>query len=176
MLKLRLFSLSMMIALWFVGCSGDSIEDPQATPVVEEVGIGPPDSLHVDNNPDAEHPPTNEDSDDRPSYEGLAGGALSLDGDGDYAEVADKPSLHSDRTISITCWFRLDEATESWRPIFGKGNVRLNLSDQAENSEYSLWHNLAGSLHTISTPTDRIGVGQLASDYTACSLGYPSLQ
>lgn len=42
-----------------------------------------------------------------PSY-ALIGQVLNLDGQGDYVEIADSPSLHAPSELTVTGWFRSD--------------------------------------------------------------------
>ena len=39
----------------------------------------------------------------------LQGRVLSLDGQGDFMEVADSPALHATDGLTLTTWFRVDD-------------------------------------------------------------------
>lgn len=100
---------------------------------------------------------------------GAAGWALRWAGDrpvlrlshgNPIVEVSNSPSLHSDRALTIAGWFKSDVFDQTWQCLFWKGNTP-DCTTSCENREYALWLNSGGYLWFTSTPTDRIGVGEL---------------
>jgi hypothetical protein len=89
-----------------------------------------------------------------------AGSALRFDGAGDYVEIPDSDTLHSDRQLTVAGWFLVESFDKAWQNIFWKGNTP-DYTVGAENREYGLWVNSTGFLYFSSTPESRIGVGEL---------------
>ncbi len=96
---------------------------------------------------------------------GKIAGGLALTNN-QYAEIPNSAaSLHSDRQISITGWFKLNNLDPQWTRIFWKGDP--DCGTNCDNREYSLWVRNDGLLHLASTPADRIGTGQTVCNSTA---------
>jgi len=91
-----------------------------------------------------------------------AGKALSLDGDGDYVEISDSPSLHSEREITIVGWVKPNvvDVEISHRPIIWKGNSTVEDQPFA-NREFGVWQLWNGRIEANSTPSNRVGENQL---------------
>lgn len=93
---------------------------------------------------------------------GISGDALVLDGVKHYVEIPHSESLHSERGITITGWFFLNEfppgATENYHhymALFWKGNrPDCTGPEGCGNREYGLWVRKDGFLVFISTPVD----------------------
>lgn len=85
----------------------------------------------------------------------IGGNALQFDGN-DFVEVADSPTLHSDRQITVSGWFKTDAFPRDWQNIFWKGNG----GDIANQREYGLWINRAGFLYFSSTSSAQAGVAE----------------
>ena len=86
---------------------------------------------------------------------------LRFDGTDDHVSIANSPDLHSDRQLSVAGWFRAEGFPRTWQNIVWKGN-NPDCTGGCENREYAVWLNAAGYLLLTSTPTNRIGVGELS--------------
>jgi hypothetical protein len=67
---------------------------------------------------------------------------LSLDGDGDYVEVADSDVLNNiGRQVTIEAWIKVDRFTNTGMPIIYKGDRRSQAPVGTEfgNRSYTLW-------------------------------------
>jgi len=84
----------------------------------------------------------------------LVGSALSLDGKGSYVDVAPSPELHTERELTVTGWFRTDDALTGWgwQALFWKGDTPDH--SPYANREYGLWLSGSGHLQLCSTPAD----------------------
>lgn len=83
---------------------------------------------------------------------GQADSAYLFDGQNDYIEVKNSPTLHSDRGVTISGWFNVKEFSpaKEWQVLFWKGEPEL--LEGAVQREYGLWINKAGFFHFNSTP------------------------
>ncbi len=71
---------------------------------------------------------------------------LSLDGDGDYVEIADSESLNAiNSQVTMEAWIKATAFPNQWMPIIYKGD-RL-----APDRSYTLWLNYDGTLLLSST-------------------------
>ncbi|MFC1715181.1 two-component regulator propeller domain-containing protein [Candidatus Poribacteria bacterium] len=78
---------------------------------------------------------------------------LSLDGDGDYVEIADSEALNDiGSQVTMEAWVRVSKHTNIWMPIIYKGETN------GEYSSYGLWLNNDGSITSASAPS---GVGNI---------------
>ena len=92
--------------------------------------------------------------------------ALRFDGADDVVSIPDSPSLHSDRSLTISAWIRTEGFPRQWQNIVWKGNTP-DCTGGCENREYALWLHSDGHLLLSSTPTSRIGVGELTLETAA---------
>ena len=86
--------------------------------------------------------------------------ALHFDGWDDHVSIPNSPNLHSDRGLSISAWIRTDGFPRQWQNILWKGNTP-DCTGGCENREYALWLHSNGHIALSSTPTSRIGAGEL---------------
>lgn len=86
------------------------------------------------------------------SSHALIGQVLNLDGQGDYVEIADSPSLHASGELTVTGWFRSDRMERTWQVIFWKGDTPDH--SPYNNREFSLFLQSNGSLELSSTGVD----------------------
>ena len=82
----------------------------------------------------------------------LVGQVLSLDGHGDYVEIADSPSLYSREELTLSAWFRPDLMDRTWQVLMWKGDAPKPYP--LNNREYSLMLNGDGFLELSSTALD----------------------
>ena len=74
---------------------------------------------------------------------------LSLDGDGDYVEIADSESLNAiNSQVTLEAWIKATEFTRDWMPIIYKGD-----GSKWENRSYTLWLKYDGLLLLYSGPS-----------------------
>ncbi|MCB1940940.1 MAG: hypothetical protein KDI53_02660, partial [Candidatus Accumulibacter sp.] len=69
-------------------------------------------------------------------------GAIDLNGF-QYLEVADSSSIDLTGSLTVEAWIKLDQFTNTWQPIFYKGDA----SSDWTRRTYAMWLNSDGSLH-----------------------------
>lgn len=84
-------------------------------------------------------------------------GAIQFDGSNDFISVPDSPTLHSDRQLTVSGWFKADNFIRAEQAIFFKGDAP-EISNRS-NREYGLFLDNDGFLYFHSTPVSGIGVG-----------------
>ncbi|MFH1586237.1 MAG: LamG-like jellyroll fold domain-containing protein [Candidatus Diapherotrites archaeon] len=89
--------------------------------------------------------------------EGISGKGCHFDGVDDYIEILDSNSLHSDREITVTGWFKVTSQSGIYQSIYWKGEEGVG----TQGREYSLWLYSSGILHSASTPVSEINSGQV---------------
>ena len=80
---------------------------------------------------------------------------LSLDGDGDYLEIADSAVLNNiGWQVTIEAWINVSEFTNTYIPIIYKGDRRPQGADrsQGRNRSYTLWLTANGAVQLNVTP------------------------
>ena len=92
--------------------------------------------------------------------------ALRFDGWDDYVSIPNSTNLHSDRGLSVSAWIRTDGYPRQWQNILWKGNTP-DCTGGCENREYALWLHSNGHILLSSTPTSRIGAGELILETAA---------
>ncbi len=60
--------------------------------------------------------------------DGAMGGALRLDGDGDYVEIAGKPEFDIARQVTVAAWIQVEKFDKDWQAIVTKGDSAWRLS------------------------------------------------
>jgi len=83
---------------------------------------------------------------------------LSLDGDGDFVEIADSDALNNlNSQVTMEAWIKPTAFSNEWMSVFFNGDER---TPDISNRSYTLWLNRAGSLHLASAPgnTPQIGL------------------
>ena len=86
-----------------------------------------------------------------PSGLAAIGKVLSLDGDGDYVEIVDSPTLNSlDTQITIEAWIKADWYPGEWMSIIFKGDER---EQDCANRSFAFWLNHNGYIYFTSAPT-----------------------
>jgi Concanavalin A-like lectin/glucanases superfamily len=86
---------------------------------------------------------------------GQLGGALSLDGDGDYVDLGDAPSLKPDLPLTIAAWIKLDQ-TGIFQTIFN-----------TDKKDYDAEHRFFGSqLFVRDTGTITVSFGDGLPNYS----------
>jgi hypothetical protein len=89
-----------------------------------------------------------------------AGKALHFNGNSSYVEVLNSPSLHSDRQLTLTGWFKVDAlAGLGWQNILWKGNTP-DCGPGCSNREYGVWIYQDGFIHFASTSVQNQNSGQ----------------
>jgi hypothetical protein len=63
------------------------------------------------------------DASDPSWVDGTLGGALRFDGDDDYIQVSDSPSLSTPPTLTVTTFFRASGSPGPWRYLVSKGSL-----------------------------------------------------
>ena len=82
-------------------------------------------------------------------------GVLSLDGDGDYVEIADSESLNAiNSQVTMEAWIKATAFPNTWMPIIYKGDKKYTYPN-FENRSYTLWLNNLGRLHLASAPNNQ---------------------
>jgi hypothetical protein len=98
---------------------------------------------------------------------GMIGGALRLDGTGDYVEIADHPDFDLNTQMTVAAWIKVDVFDKEWQAIVTKGdsawrlhrvglgsNVGFHFSrpvgdfvaaDCVRNVNDGSWHHVAGT-------------------------------
>ncbi len=76
--------------------------------------------------------------------DGYDGGALKLDGDGDFAEIPHNDTLTVDSQVTVMAWIHADNLTADYQGIIAKGNTVRS---------YSLYATSAGPLHFSTGPS-----------------------
>jgi len=89
-----------------------------------------------------------------------SGSTLKFDGLDEYIEIPDSPTLHSDRQLTVSGWFKADTLNRGWQNIVWKGNSP-DCTTGCENREFGLWLGDSGSLNFHSAPVSMIGSGNL---------------
>ena len=80
---------------------------------------------------------------------------LSLDGDGDYVEIAQSKNLNAiSSQVTVEAWIKVTEFPNSWMPIICKGELGQ------DNISYALWLSFRRQLELLSAPDglDRISL------------------
>ena len=54
--------------------------------------------------------------------DGIAGGALAFDGDGDYVDIGKDPSFDITRQITVSAWIKVSAFDRDWHAIIAKGD------------------------------------------------------
>jgi hypothetical protein len=90
------------------------------------------------------------------------GRALDFGSSGSGVEIADSPTLHSDRQLTVAGWLKVNRfgPDNYWQSVIWKGNSP-DCTTGCENREFSLWVGGRGFLHLTSTPVSQVGAGQL---------------
>ena len=79
---------------------------------------------------------------------------LSLDGDGDYVELADSESLNAiNSQVTMEAWIKATAFPNQWHFILFKGDKRT--SNACENRSYGLCLNSSGFIHLFSAPSGK---------------------
>ncbi|MHC4174492.1 MAG: LamG domain-containing protein, partial [Planctomycetota bacterium] len=61
---------------------------------------------------------------------GKLGGALEFDGDGDYVDIGNDPIFNITGQITVACWIKVNQFTDSWQAIFTMGDDSWRLQRQ----------------------------------------------
>ncbi|MFB0555413.1 MAG: LamG-like jellyroll fold domain-containing protein [Phycisphaerae bacterium] len=61
---------------------------------------------------------------------GQLGGALELDGEGDYVDIGNDPIFNITDQITVACWIKVSQFTDSWQAIFTMGDDSWRLQRQ----------------------------------------------
>ena len=79
---------------------------------------------------------------------------LSLDGEGDYVEIADSESLNAiNSQVTMEAWIKTTAFANQWMAIIFKGDERT--SNACENRSYVLYLNRSGFIHLASAPSGK---------------------
>jgi hypothetical protein len=81
---------------------------------------------------------------------GKMGGALSFDGNGDYVDCGNGPTLTIQSGITMACWIRVASFTLNWATIISKGDTAGSYRMGRGESTFSLHMGIAG----VSTTGD----------------------
>lgn len=97
------------------------------------------------------------------SAAGVNGNGLSFDGNNDFVSVDDDSSYHSSRALSIALWVKWESTSSSINSFVWKSEG-LDCPDlpYCSNREYlfGVWN--GSFVHLASTPSDLVGVRQIA--------------
>ena len=61
---------------------------------------------------------------------GMLGGALEFDGEGDYVDIGNDPIFNITGQITVACWIKVSQFTDSWQAIFTMGDDSWRLQRQ----------------------------------------------
>jgi len=61
---------------------------------------------------------------------GKLGGALEFDGEGDYVDIGNDPIFNITEQITVACWIKVSQFTDSWQAIFTMGDDSWRLQRQ----------------------------------------------
>jgi hypothetical protein len=61
---------------------------------------------------------------------GELGGALEFDGEGDYVDIGNDPIFNITGQITVACWIKVSQFTDSWQAIFTMGDDSWRLQRQ----------------------------------------------
>jgi len=61
---------------------------------------------------------------------GKLGGALEFDGEGDYVDIGNDPIFNITDQITVACWIKVSQFTDSWQAIFTMGDDSWRLQRQ----------------------------------------------
>ncbi len=88
---------------------------------------------------------------------GKLGGAIELDGDGDYVEIADENAFDLTNEATIACWVSIKPAEHNWATIIAKGDSwLLSASDSTTAPYFSVNHSQSVFMKgTADIPTDQ---------------------
>jgi hypothetical protein len=53
---------------------------------------------------------------------GIVGGALELDGDGDYVDLGNDPKFNITNQITVAAWIKVDAFDKEWQAVIAKGD------------------------------------------------------
>lgn len=84
--------------------------------------------------------------------DGKFGGALQFDGEDDWVQMADSPSLRVFDEVSVMAWVRLDRHTfpgVNWQGIVAKGNNPRSYTIYTDNSKQALISIHSGGVHVV---------------------------
>ena len=87
--------------------------------------------------------------------EGKIGGAIDLDGAGDYVDCGNPPQLTIRDELTIMCWFKVASFTRTWETILGKGDnsYRLSRGDGTGNGTHMGISGTSASPDYFNAPT-----------------------
>jgi ligand-binding sensor domain-containing protein len=81
---------------------------------------------------------------------------LSLDGDGDYVEIANNENLNITSQLTMEAWIKPTAFPKYFVPIIYKGDKPLSTASRSfTNRSYTLWINSDGSGHLASAPSSQ---------------------
>ncbi len=67
--------------------------------------------------------------------DGIAGGALSFDGDGDYVDMGKDPAFDIKKQITVSAWIKVNAFDKDWQNVISKGDRSWRLQrNQGENT------------------------------------------
>ncbi|MBV6627277.1 MAG: DUF4114 domain-containing protein [Rivularia sp. (in: Bacteria)] len=116
---------------------------------------------------------------------------LSLDGNGDYVQLANESNFDITNTITVEAWIKVDSFTKTWQTIISKGDTswRLSRNENTDNVHFALatgdslkfvnsstsvndgeWHHIAGVYDGTSLKLYVDGV----SNQTDASISIPT--
>lgn len=77
---------------------------------------------------------------------GILDGALEFDGNGDYINCGNGPTLQIQDQITLACWIRVPQFTRNWATIISKGDSSYRLSRGESNYAVHMGFNGATSM------------------------------